>query len=35
MIFEETRLPGAYIIELEPIHDNRGFFSRVFLPARV
>lgn len=30
MIFEETRLPGAYIIELEPIHDNRGFFSRIF-----
>ncbi len=29
MIFTETRLPGAYIIELEPIHDNRGFFSRV------
>ena len=30
MIFEETRLPGAYIIQLEPIRDNRGFFSRVF-----
>lgn len=30
MIFEETRLPGAYIIHLEPIQDNRGFFSRVF-----
>jgi dTDP-4-dehydrorhamnose 3,5-epimerase len=29
MIFTETRLPGAYTIELEPIHDNRGFFSRV------
>ncbi len=29
MIFTETRLPGAYIVELEPIHDNRGFFSRV------
>lgn len=29
MIFTETRLPGAYVIELEPIHDNRGFFSRV------
>lgn len=29
MIFTQTRLPGAYIIELEPIQDNRGFFSRV------
>ena len=29
MRFTETKLPGAYIVELEPIRDNRGFFSRV------
>jgi dTDP-4-dehydrorhamnose 3,5-epimerase len=26
--FTETKLKGAYIIELEPIHDDRGFFAR-------
>jgi dTDP-4-dehydrorhamnose 3,5-epimerase len=30
MIFKETKLKGAYIIELEPIEDNRGFFARSF-----
>ncbi len=30
MIFKETRLKGAFIIELEPIEDNRGFFARSF-----
>lgn len=28
MKFIETRLKGAYIIELEPIEDERGFFAR-------
>lgn len=28
MKFSETRLPGAYIVELEPIGDERGFFAR-------
>src|SRR5581483_509248 len=28
MIFQETRLPGAYVIELDPIADERGFFAR-------
>jgi len=28
MIFKETKLKGAFIIELEPIKDNRGFFAR-------
>ena len=28
MIFTETNLPGAYIIELRPSHDERGFFAR-------
>jgi dTDP-4-dehydrorhamnose 3,5-epimerase len=30
MIFKETSLRGAYIIELEPKEDNRGFFARSF-----
>ena len=30
MIFKETKLKDAYIIELEPIEDNRGFFARSF-----
>lgn len=28
MRFEETTLPGAYLIHLEPFHDERGFFAR-------
>jgi dTDP-4-dehydrorhamnose 3,5-epimerase len=30
MIFKETKLKGAYIIELELIEDDRGFFARSF-----
>jgi len=30
MIFTETKLKGAYIIELEPLEDERGFFARNF-----
>lgn len=30
MRFIETELKGAYIIELEPIEDERGFFARNF-----
>jgi dTDP-4-dehydrorhamnose 3,5-epimerase len=28
MLFTETAVKGAYIIELEPITDDRGFFAR-------
>jgi dTDP-4-dehydrorhamnose 3,5-epimerase len=28
MIFTETTLPGVYLIDIEPIGDSRGFFSR-------
>ncbi len=28
MIFTETPLPGAYVVEIERIEDNRGFFAR-------
>ena len=30
MIFKETKLKGAYIIELELLEDERGFFARSF-----
>jgi dTDP-4-dehydrorhamnose 3,5-epimerase len=30
MIFTETRLQGAFIIDLEPIEDDRGFFARAW-----
>lgn len=30
MIFTETNIPGAYVIDLEPIPDDRGFFARAF-----
>ena len=30
MIFEETRLPGAFVIDLERREDERGFFARTF-----
>lgn len=30
MKFIETKLKGAYIIELEPMEDERGFFARSF-----
>ena len=30
MIFSETPLAGAFVIELEPRQDERGFFARAF-----
>ncbi|MBT3786415.1 dTDP-4-dehydrorhamnose 3,5-epimerase [bacterium] len=30
MIFEPLRLKGAYLIRMEPIQDNRGWFARTF-----
>jgi dTDP-4-dehydrorhamnose 3,5-epimerase len=30
MIFTETRLPGAFVIEPERREDDRGFFARVY-----
>ena len=30
MIFTETVLKGAYIIDIEPREDNRGFFARTY-----
>lgn len=30
MIFRKTQLDGAYIIELQPLSDDRGLFARTF-----
>jgi dTDP-4-dehydrorhamnose 3,5-epimerase len=30
MIITQSELPGAYVIDLEPIADSRGFFARVW-----
>ena len=30
MLFSETELPGAFIVDLEPREDERGFFAREF-----
>lgn len=30
MIFTETKLPGAFIVDIERREDSRGFFARVF-----
>jgi len=30
LIFTETHLSGAYVIDLDPIEDSRGFFARAW-----
>lgn len=30
MIYTETKLAGAYVLDIEPIRDERGFFSYLF-----
>ena len=30
MIFQETKLKGSFVIRMEPIGDNRGFFARAW-----
>ena len=30
MKFTETKLKGAYVVEIEPFEDERGFFSRAY-----
>jgi dTDP-4-dehydrorhamnose 3,5-epimerase len=30
MIYKPTSLPGAFVLEIEPIQDDRGFFSYLF-----
>ena len=30
MIFTETKIAGAYLVDLEPMRDERGFFARAW-----
>ena len=30
MIWRETELPGAFVVETEPIEDERGWFARIY-----
>ena len=32
MRFTPSRIPGAWVIDIEPIHDQRGFFAMTWLP---
>ena len=32
MRFTPSRIPGAWVIDIEPIHDHRGFFAMTWLP---
>ena len=32
MIFHESKIPGAWIIDIAPIRDARGFFAMTWLP---
>lgn len=35
MIYNELELPGAFVIDLEPIEDDRGFFARAWSEAEL
>ena len=35
MIFTESPLPGAFLVDLEPLADERGFFARAFVPMNL
>src|SRR5258708_17010124 len=30
MIFTESPLPGVFLVDLEPLNDERGFFARTY-----
>ena len=32
MQFASSRIPGAWVIDITPIHDDRGFFATTWLP---
>lgn len=32
MIFTPTDIPGAFVVEPEPVVDDRGFFARLYTP---
>jgi dTDP-4-dehydrorhamnose 3,5-epimerase len=35
MRFTPSRIPGAWVIDIEPIHDHRGFFAMTWLPEKL
>jgi dTDP-4-dehydrorhamnose 3,5-epimerase len=35
MIFQESKIPGAWIIDILPILDPRGFFAMTWLPEQL
>lgn len=35
MIFQETSIPGAWIVDIKAIHDHRGFFAMTWLPGEL
>jgi len=35
MIYTPSRIPGAWIMDVEPIHDQRGFFAMTWLPEEL
>ena len=35
MIYTPSRIPGAWILDVEPIHDRRGFFAMTWLPEQL
>lgn len=35
MVYTESSIPGAWIIDISPIHDARGFFAMTWLPDQL
>jgi dTDP-4-dehydrorhamnose 3,5-epimerase len=35
MRFTPSRIAGAWVIDIEPIHDHRGFFATTWLPEQL
>jgi dTDP-4-dehydrorhamnose 3,5-epimerase len=35
MIFTESKVHGAWVIDIKPIHDQRGFFAMTWLPDQL
>ena len=35
MIYTPSSVPGAWIMDVEPIHDQRGFFAMTWLPEEL
>ena len=35
MIYTPSRIPGAWMMDVEPIHDQRGFFAMTWLPEEL